>query len=1031
MKERTNPKSVAPRKVKGTVLFTVVVVMMVLVVFLMGALALAATASRRASNTYSTAQTQATARAGVDAILAAMQNNVDIASAATEVGPAATGKKESVDLGEIKFSYVDTVTDDDGNKSREDQFLNSLGHITASGIQYVGKRWDINDKGEMEEKEVIKIWAKAEQGTAESYYAAYLLKNPSQTKHTDGESQGFVTCGSAVSFNHTSVYGGAYVGFDEKWRITGLDSSAPDYEEKFKKELAKKEADWEALLPMNKSTDIVYNANDGNTNYELDYVINGSFYSKGADLYLVLKDKGTGMTVWGDLTLDKHIYITTANAYGSMFKGTDAVDYKDIPYIYVEGKIKCANHNADIVPVNKAGENIPLNIYCGSIDATNNPSGYMADIYCYDSGATSVLKGDDNHKLYEWGTSVIKIGESSGSDHVGGSFYTKGNLQLDGMPIGHNLFVAGDLNVTANTVVKGDATILGTITGADKLKVQGTLTTSSSVRRVKSNIEFIPEKKELRTDITEISGTAEYKENVTGVYVGPDGTQNWASTFASGFVIPSIPNRLVEAWGGQKCQGVDLGAGTYKDPWGNVKTIPTYKMYIDGSNNVVKPDDMYIVTPAQYIDKDTGSPVSEADAFETVANDGSSTGLVFPPEYEKNVILGKTLPTGGAAKDDTYKIIKTVPEMINSTTDPFANAQYSVADTIVAPQLILGTTDEDGPVDSHGRKAWEITKRNGVVKRYVVRSSCTISGSVSNQTHVVIEANSQDDIWVKIKDGTSLTNGALIVDDTIMLQGENPKDVNILIEGVFDMGSNATPLSDYTLKNGSKFTGSSAYNYLTCASLVNQFMDTDQKYQIYTDRKYATLATGYHWASEEETEKVNADLEEVREKLKNGTLTATEAEAAITKVKTDYMATGAITEETLPWYYGKSKEPFDPPRMYRPILHVYSAADTKCKINCHNVCTPTAYIQAPYMTYDCVDNGGAEPKADIYYNNYRVKKNPCTQIGCYGCMIVNEFKCKNNWVMLYAGNDKNEVAETPDKTDALMRNWRVLYYDNY
>ena len=72
MKERTNPKSVAPRKVKGTVLFTVVVVMMVLVVFLMGALALAATANQRAANTYSTAQTQATARAGVDAIISAM-----------------------------------------------------------------------------------------------------------------------------------------------------------------------------------------------------------------------------------------------------------------------------------------------------------------------------------------------------------------------------------------------------------------------------------------------------------------------------------------------------------------------------------------------------------------------------------------------------------------------------------------------------------------------------------------------------------------------------------------------------------------------------------------------------------------------------------------------------------------------------------------------------------------------------------------------------------------------------------------------
>ena len=49
MKDKTIPKAV-PKKVKGTVLFTVVAVMMVLIVFLMGTLALAATVTKKSAD---------------------------------------------------------------------------------------------------------------------------------------------------------------------------------------------------------------------------------------------------------------------------------------------------------------------------------------------------------------------------------------------------------------------------------------------------------------------------------------------------------------------------------------------------------------------------------------------------------------------------------------------------------------------------------------------------------------------------------------------------------------------------------------------------------------------------------------------------------------------------------------------------------------------------------------------------------------------------------------------------------------------
>ena len=63
MKEKKHP-----RRVKGTVLFTVVSVMMVLIVFLTATLALSATANRRAYTNYQQEQTEYTAKAVLEAV---------------------------------------------------------------------------------------------------------------------------------------------------------------------------------------------------------------------------------------------------------------------------------------------------------------------------------------------------------------------------------------------------------------------------------------------------------------------------------------------------------------------------------------------------------------------------------------------------------------------------------------------------------------------------------------------------------------------------------------------------------------------------------------------------------------------------------------------------------------------------------------------------------------------------------------------------------------------------------------------------
>lgn len=64
-----------PKKLKGTVLFTVVSVMMVLIVFLAGTLALATTASNRAHRNYQTAQAEAVARTVLDSAIKAIEED--------------------------------------------------------------------------------------------------------------------------------------------------------------------------------------------------------------------------------------------------------------------------------------------------------------------------------------------------------------------------------------------------------------------------------------------------------------------------------------------------------------------------------------------------------------------------------------------------------------------------------------------------------------------------------------------------------------------------------------------------------------------------------------------------------------------------------------------------------------------------------------------------------------------------------------------------------------------------------------------
>ena len=580
MKERTNPKSVAPHKVKGTVLFTVVIVMMVLIVFLMGALALATTASNRASKRYSEVQTQQTAKAAVEAIMSAMQTDVTIANAAAKVN---SGHQKEI-IKNIKFNDG-TVKLEDGSYAP----LKAMGTIKAAAIEYVGDRWILNtdssseNYGKMEKQTMVKIWATATQGNAESSYAIYVSHGGGGGgSPTAGSSVGFVSTGAAENGTKTSVFGGSYIGFD---KLKGKSN----------------------LWIQNKPTAL-----------EADVMVNGNFNAQtGVDL--VFSEPGKGLTVWDNARFVDACSINTSNDPNThkstsfnyfntaqrvkkdsdgkpVMSGSDYVyesfthSYKDVPYIYVEKTLHFDTSGAQLYfngfQSNSFDEDYssPLNIFCGQmVNDTNDNSIFGADIYCYNqnTGAKETVnytrKGSTESKsctydvgvtklngkfmgcLYNWTAKVVNLNGDE-VQHQGGSFYSKGDLIVNsGNNVSFkNVVVEGNVDLKSKLIVHGDIYVGGQLTGGSNLEIDGSgklycdnaggvsgaLPCSDYVTSDVDPSKTIPAQSGLNPGVTEEDNCYIAEENLNRANYGYNGEIKWLEN-GTNKEIAKLPN---SAW---------------------------------------------------------------------------------------------------------------------------------------------------------------------------------------------------------------------------------------------------------------------------------------------------------------------------------------------------------------------------------------------------------------------------------------------------------------------------------------------------
>lgn len=494
LKERF--RALRQKRVQGSVLFTVLVVMMVLIVFLMGTLGLASAANRRSQNAFTSSQAQYTARAVVEGTVSALRNAKEFKEG---VDNQLKTNRAGLSAGERPKMTIDgkdiTLPKDGSNYGTVDNVV----------IQECDPQHNFNETTQnWEEVSVLKITATVHSGTEVQTFSTFIaqtqtpyrtsvpggggstvnniltsVSSPDEHGTTTtmtttssivtGATGGTVTgpsnprpfivasasIGSAGAGNCPGVFGGMMMNMGIEWLSSKLGLS--DYSYGY-------------ALGSTTSSD-----NEGNC-FEAPLSVNGSFSINGRGARFIFPSVGTGVTVWGDMLFANDLFIGSGNPG---LKAPAELCYTDIPYIYVEGKLTLKQAlNRD--------KSVPLNLFVGQIE-TDGQSTIAADIYLTDPAAESTFKTmNDGERtvLMSWSGALVTGTPYYGADkstHTMGNIYSLGNVQFkeNSSPIDGSLVIDGNLKLNNGGTLKigKDLVVKGEITGTGNVSVTGKIYT--------------------------------------------------------------------------------------------------------------------------------------------------------------------------------------------------------------------------------------------------------------------------------------------------------------------------------------------------------------------------------------------------------------------------------------------------------------------------------------------------------------------------------------------------------------------------
>jgi hypothetical protein len=390
-------KTEKSKRLKGSVLFTVVSVMSIMIIFMTATLAVAAAANKRARKTYSSAQSSYTARTAIDSILAAVGTDKDFSKAVrslplngemdivVNVNNPSMGRVENA-----KIKFVGTKTVFDPDETVNTWVTRNLYNITA----------DVTIGGET------------------TRISTNILQDPPQGDGGGGGAA-FLTWGGADIDNHTYAWGGTYIGMG-KWgdKTWNTDLNYIRWYNQQNKLTVLEDKDYLTHEQYHFQNDM---------SLEAPFVVNGNLDTVNTmSIYYTYQGTGInapGVQIWGDLvTGNDKVKVHLTDELKNYIK-KNGYSFYTMPYLYIDESLIAPNNlNLGTDSSSHASLNIPLNVFCGDLQLQSNNLHISADLYCMDADKTSVLGGAGSN-LYKWSSSVVS-GQASYST-LGGNFYSR------------------------------------------------------------------------------------------------------------------------------------------------------------------------------------------------------------------------------------------------------------------------------------------------------------------------------------------------------------------------------------------------------------------------------------------------------------------------------------------------------------------------------------------------------------------------------------------------------------------------------
>lgn len=407
-------KIIKNRKMKGTVLLTVVSIMTLMIIFMTTTLVLANAANKRAHRSYSASQAEYTARAAIESFTTAMSRDPGIVAAVQNM--LGTEHPEVIVSGDSgSLGYV-------GYYDSSGTFVKDHIVVEKVGDNYV--RTDLTGTGEQWEKvDVIKISATARVGKEEKTVSAYINKKGSNQTAHGSKVKGLNTAGNGKFPNGEVVTGGLGL---------GLDKFVP--------------GSYAMRNVMTLDTPVAF--------------VNGSLDARTSTFKVVANTYNSETIIMGDFNVANDELVTLNYTVPAGMKFTQ----QKTPYFFCLGKLTCEDK---FMVKKKDSNDRPYNVFAGSCKLDQNNSEINADLYLMNAGETSYVgKETVSSALYNWAESLVDGGTQFKSH--GGSIYSRGDLVLGGMEINGNVQVDGnvtllctslDVNIHGNLVVGGTITI--------------------------------------------------------------------------------------------------------------------------------------------------------------------------------------------------------------------------------------------------------------------------------------------------------------------------------------------------------------------------------------------------------------------------------------------------------------------------------------------------------------------------------------------------------------------------------------------